>query len=74
MDDNIKARLFAVYLLSLCDYDVPVGKIIEAVKEMPDIRCDRIEEIRKRLETGTYQVNIEQLAEDLLSYLGYPIQ
>ncbi|MEM7032296.1 MAG: flagellar biosynthesis anti-sigma factor FlgM [Chloroflexota bacterium] len=70
MNDNIKARLFAVYLLNLCDYDVPMGQIVEAVKEMPDLRCNRIEEIRRRIETGTYQINIEQLTEDLLLYLN----
>lgn len=74
VNNNIKARLFAVYLLNLCEYDIPLGQIVEAVKDMPDMRCDRIEEIRRRLETGTYQINIDKLAEDLLSYLATPSQ
>ena len=74
MEDNIKARLFAVYLLNLCDDDVPLGQIVQAVKDMPDTRCDRIEEIRRRLEDGTYQINVDHLAQALLSYLAYPSQ
>ena len=71
MNSKGKARLFAMYLLNMHDDDELLQQVVDTVMEMPDIRDDRINAIRMQLETGTYQINFDQLTEDLLTYLRY---
>lgn len=44
-------------------------RIFQAVKDTPDIRTDVVEAVRSKLEAGTYQVNVETLADRLLPLL-----
>lgn len=44
-------------------------RIFQAVKDTPDIRPDVVEAVRSKLEAGTYQVNVETLADRLLPLL-----
>lgn len=44
-------------------------RVFQAVKDTPDIRVDVVEAVRDKLNTGTYQVNVETLAERLLPLL-----
>jgi flagellar biosynthesis anti-sigma factor FlgM len=41
-------------------------QIRQAVNETPDVRGDVVQNIQARLEAGTYQIDVERLAENLL--------
>lgn len=39
----------------------------KAIDQAPDIRWDRVEELKSRINAGTYNVSAEQLAEKMLA-------
>jgi negative regulator of flagellin synthesis FlgM len=39
---------------------------LKAVQEAPDVRADRVAELRRRIAEGTYYVSAETLARDIL--------
>lgn len=43
------------------------GALREAVDAAPDVRLDRVAELRQRLLAGTYRVPAEQIAEAILT-------
>lgn len=46
----------------------------KAVKDAPDIREDRVNDIKRRIETGTYNVSMEEVADNLIdSYFDQKI-
>ncbi|PAB59371.1 flagellar biosynthesis anti-sigma factor FlgM [Anaeromicrobium sediminis] len=44
------------------DYQVAYG----AYKKLPQIREEKVEEIKKKIETGTFNVSMEQVADKIL--------
>lgn len=44
-----------------------MSRIREAIRSTPDIRTDRVEAARARIERGEYKVDAERLAQKLLS-------
>ena len=42
------------------------SKIKETLRAEPDIRPDRVEEVKEKIRTGKYKVEPEQLAESML--------
>jgi len=55
--------------LSLSGDALALQRIMQTVKDTPDVRLDVVEAIRGQLEAGVYQVNVESLAEKLLPLL-----
>lgn len=43
------------------------ARIMQAVSEQPEVRADRVEELRARVESGSYRVDADALAQLLLS-------
>jgi len=46
-----------------------VQSLYEALKQMPEVRADRVADIKAQLQAGTYQVDPRQAAEGLLREL-----
>ena len=46
-----------------------LGKAMDELKNVQDIRGDRIEEIRQKISNGEYQINYEELAKRLATKL-----
>lgn len=44
--------------------DYQVAK--KAVSESPDIRTDKVQDIKERIASGTYNVNMEEVADQIL--------
>lgn len=43
-----------------------MNKIMQRVKETPDVREDRIKELKQEIKQGTYSVSADNVAEKLL--------
>jgi len=43
------------------------NKVKEVIQSTPDIRADRVAEVRARLMAGTYQVDADKLADRMIS-------
>jgi len=39
---------------------------MKALKEIPDIRKDKVEELARKIESGTYKVSEEDIADKIL--------
>lgn len=50
--------------LSQTGKDYQVAK--QAVAHAPEVRMDRVNEIKKRMESGTYQISTEEVANKLV--------
>lgn len=44
--------------------DYQVAK--KAIANVPDVRMDKVNDIKKRMESGTYNINMEEVADKLL--------
>ncbi len=44
-----------------------IKKMQKSLKEKPDIRRKKVEEIKKQISNGTYKVNPEKIAEKIIS-------
>ena len=55
--------------VSLSSGSRDVQKIQEILQETPDIRADRVAEIKARIESGEYRVDARELADKMLSDL-----
>ena len=42
-----------------------MSEISKLVREAPDVRIDLVNDIKSRIEAGTYEVNLDKLAEKL---------
>jgi negative regulator of flagellin synthesis FlgM len=42
--------------------------LIEATKDVPDLRQERIEELRRALDSGSYEVDVRRLARAILEF------
>jgi flagellar biosynthesis anti-sigma factor FlgM len=57
------------------DGSAPVGnrtsltlsRIREAIRSTPDVRADRVEAAREKIRSGTYKVDADRLAQELLT-------
>ncbi|MBO8167952.1 MAG: flagellar biosynthesis anti-sigma factor FlgM [Thermoanaerobacteraceae bacterium] len=41
-------------------------RLVEKAKNLPDVRAEKVAELKKRIENGTYQVPVEKLADKML--------
>ena len=42
-------------------------KVKDAIRNEPDVRADRVADVKRRLEDGTYAVDAEQLAKNMIN-------
>jgi flagellar biosynthesis anti-sigma factor FlgM len=54
--------------VNLSENALAMHQIRQAANETPDIRGDVVQGILDRLEAGTYQIDLERLAENLLPF------
>lgn len=45
-----------------------IRRLAEKIKEMPDMRQEKIDEIKKRIELGTYNVPVESVVESIVAH------
>ena len=55
--------------VTLSEEALALSRTVQAAKEVPDVREDKVQAIKNQVETGTYQVNVNALAEKLLPFL-----
>ena len=55
--------------VSLSGDALALQRIMQAANEAPDVRDDVVQAIRDQLEAGTYEINVDSLAERLLPLL-----
>lgn len=47
-----------------------LAKARAALEETPEVRSDRVDALKEKIDSGNYQVNFEALASKLMKYLG----
>jgi len=55
--------------VSISDDALAMQRIMQAVKDAPDIRTDLVQKIKGQIEAGTYKVDANQLAAQLLPFM-----
>ncbi|GAE87772.1 flagellar biosynthesis anti-sigma factor FlgM [Acetivibrio straminisolvens] len=53
-------------VVSISNQAKDIQTAMKALKEIPDIRKDRVEELTRKIETGTYKVTEEDIADKIL--------
>lgn len=43
------------------------GQILQALKKLPDVRDDKVNELTKKIESGTYNIDSKDIAEKLVA-------
>jgi len=43
---------------------------LQVIKELPDVREDVVEAILRQIQTGTYQINVELLAQKIFPFFN----
>ena len=52
--------------LDLSERASEVGRLVEKLKEMPDIRREKVNALRERVQAGTYDPSSDEIAEAIL--------
>jgi len=55
--------------LSLSEEAREIQRVMELARQAPDVRKEKVEEVKGQLEAGTYHISGEEIAEKLLSRL-----
>ena len=53
-------------VISVSDRAAQVGKLIEKIKDAPDIRQEQVEALRQKIEAGEYNPPAEEIADAIL--------
>jgi len=56
--------------LSISSQAKDIQTAMKALKDIPDIRKDKVEAIQKKIEAGTYQVREEDIADKILKSIA----
>lgn len=51
--------------IEISDFGQSLAVAKQAVKDAPDVRMDRVKELKAKMDAGTYQVSSEEIAEKL---------
>lgn len=43
------------------------AKVKDAIRKEPDVRADRVADVKRRIQDGTYQVDAERLAKNMIN-------
>lgn len=43
-----------------------IGELREAVRSIPDVRCDKVAALRRAIESGAYVVDAEKVARKMI--------
>ena len=52
--------------VNLSSVAVETGKLVEQIKEFPDVRQDRVDEVRQQISTGNFQPSNTEIADAIL--------
>jgi negative regulator of flagellin synthesis FlgM len=52
--------------VSVSDKSAEFGKLIDQIKQLPDVRQDRVDELKQRIAAGDYHPSAEEIADALL--------
>lgn len=52
--------------LKVSEHAAAVGKLVARIAELPDVRTERIEGLRERIEAGTYHPPATEIADAIL--------
>jgi flagellar biosynthesis anti-sigma factor FlgM len=44
-----------------------INKVKDAIRNEPDVRADRVSDVKRRIQEGAYEVDAERLAESLIN-------
>lgn len=56
--------------IKVSDHAATVGKLVARIAGLPDVRKERIEGLRERIEAGTYHLPATEIADAILSSEG----
>lgn len=54
-------------VVSISNSGQDFNTVLKALREVPDIRQEKVEEISKKIETGTYNVSGKEIVEKVVS-------
>lgn len=57
--------------LSISNEAKEIQQLMKKLKDIPDVREEKINEIKERIKSGTYEINPEKIAEKMLNRLKY---
>lgn len=52
--------------INVSDRAANVGKMIEKLNDLPDVRQEKVEALRQKIESGEYKPSAEQIADAIL--------
>ena len=52
--------------LEIAQSDREFQRLLKAAKNVPAVRCDKVEEIKRRIEAGAYHVDSRAVAEKII--------
>jgi negative regulator of flagellin synthesis FlgM len=52
--------------VSVSDKSAEFGKLIDRIKQLPDVRQDRVDELKQKIAAGDYHPSAEEIADALL--------
>jgi flagellar biosynthesis anti-sigma factor FlgM len=55
--------------VSISDDALAMQRHIQAVKDTPDVRADIVQAVKTQIQAGTYEVDVNSLAEKLLPFM-----
>jgi negative regulator of flagellin synthesis FlgM len=61
-----KAKEIAEDRLDLSVRASEVGNLVETLKEMPDVRQDKVDRLRKQIASGSYDPSADEIAEAII--------
>lgn len=57
-------------VVSISSHAKDIQTVMKALKDVPDIRKDRVDDLTKKIETGTYEVKETDIADKILKSIS----
>ena len=65
LEESSPAKSSGSSKVEVSDSAKQMSELSKLVREAPDVRSDVVNDIKSRIEAGTYEVNLDKLAEKL---------
>ena len=65
-DSSGTGKVFENDRLQLSDQASKVGKLVDQIKELPDVRADKVNDLREQISSGDYNPSSEDIADAIL--------
>ncbi len=65
-DSSGTGKVFENDRLQLSDQASKVGKLVDQIKELPDVRVDKVNDLREQISSGDYNPSSEDIADAIL--------